>query len=407
MRTLVILLILTGCAKSSIPVQNQSLVTSSYHSRSLGIGLVTPDLLQNFIEMPYHTTLEQQTRVGLAKKAISDAYNQGAGHITVLAPGFFPQSPSDVARGYNDLDLWQTNPALYWLRMDSMMNEISQYDMAIVIHGWEDLRIFASLTGETTRDIVTNPNSKSFNLYWAYWKEFLMRYQDFPNIEMYSGPNEMNLIADLDMVTRCTGDCSSVGNFSTDEMIAFTVRITELFHSITSKPIFSNMGLQRPAAHHLRLQPEWSQNGPDWTLDTQDEWMGNLLDITTAFDVADSHAYNGNDGTAMELFGQTGAGIVGLIALTMKSVGKHYFISEFGDSCPCTTQNRTTTQQVMQTLIDNNTLGGSIWGYEYYQGDDYSFQVDGTAVYDLIPGNYPAMFGLMQSLNSGLHILDF
>lgn len=407
--SILFVLVLFGCGPTPTPANLlPALRDSKYQSRPLGIGVVIPDLMQNFVQMSYHTTDEQATRVQLAQKAIRDAHNQGAGHITILAPGFFPQSPEDVARGYNDLALWQINPNEYWYRIDTMMYAISQQDLPIVVHGWEDLRIFATLAGETTRDLITNPNSKSYSLYVQYWTTWMARYGDFPNIEIYSAPNEMNLIADLNMVARCTSECGSIGNFTTDEMIVFSSRIVSLMHGLTSKPILSSMGLQRPNANHLRLQPEWSQNGPDWTQDSENIWMGNLMDISAPFDIVDSHAYNGTDGKVMEVFGYSNAELINAIANVAKNNGKLYFISEFGDQFDPLVPDRTITKQIMQTLIDNNTLGGSVWGYEYYQTDTYGFQQDGnTTVYDLIPGNYASMFNLMKTLNLSLHILNF
>lgn len=398
----------------------QLLASVTVTTTAPAVGVVIPDLVDDFIPPNWRSSQENAIRLEMGYKAIADAYHEGAQNITIMLPGYFPQNASQLSAGYNDLALWRQNPAAYWQEMDVMINDIISKNLRIVVHGWSELQMFPTLVGETTRDIITNPASKSYALYTQYWGQFLARYRNVSNIIMYSAPNEMNLAADLDMVTRCkqantgsnqAGVCSSVGNYSTDEMNAFSSRIVAFFHSANpAVKVSSDMGLPRTSAEHLRAQPEWNSSGPDWTADTQAQFVSNFQSINAPYDIFDAHIYNGSrtadigiSGFSRFGYGANDANSVDLLQVLVpaaNSKGKPFYATELGDTYVGGLGSRQFTKNFISKLTSYGVSGASIWGYEFYQFNTYTYQQDGAGYYDLEPGLHDDLFNLMQSVNA-------
>lgn len=388
-------------------------------AEGLGIGVAIPDIMVNFVQPSYRSPEENSVRLRMAKKAIADAFYSGATHVNIFGPGYFPCHQLSLQQWKrNDLELWQVDPSAYWLRVDDMMNEISKYGMDIVVRGWNDLSIFPTLAGENYRDFITNPHSRSFQLYIKYWVEFLKRYQNLPQLKILGAPNELNLLADLDLVSRCNSAnandankeliCSVQGNYSTDEMIQFSQRVVVAFKAAHPNILLSsNYAIPRASAQHLRQRPEWSFWGANWTADSRDELKKYLNDVHAPYDLIDAHSYNSgtvpgkldNQRLGLDPRDVNGTSLVGLISDFAAQSGKRLYVSEFGESYPDGRDSRKYTQNVMSTLISKKTWGGAIWGYEFYQFTTYSFQTESTMNYDLEQGSHDNLWTLMSSLN--------
>lgn len=399
---------------------NQLLASVTVNTNAPAVGVVIPDLVDDFISPNWRSSQENAVRLRMGYKAIADAYHEGAQNITIMLPGYFPENPYQLSAGYNDLALWQQNPDAYWQKMDVLIDDIVSKNLSIVVHGWSELQMFPTLAGETTRDIVTNPASKSYALYTQYWGQFLARYKNVSNIIMYSAPNEMNLAADLDMVARCkqanagsdqAAVCSSAGNYSTDEMNTFSSRIVAFFHAANPEvKVASDMGLPPTYAEHLRARPEWSQGGADWTADTKAQLISNFQIINTPYDIYDAHIYNGSrtadigfSGFSRFGYGANDAYSVDLLqvfAPAASSMGKPFYVTELGDTYIGGLESRQFTKNFISKLTSYGVSGASIWGYEFYQFNTYAYQQDGAGYYDLEPGLHDDLFNLIQSVNS-------
>jgi len=353
---------------------------------AVGVNIV--DLEPDFLAPSYRSSAENALRLRMGKMALADAFHMGAQTIAIGMPGYFPANAELLRMHRNDLELWQNDPAAYWQRVDAMLYEVRRYGMQAVIKCWNDTNIFPTLTGETTRDMITSPDSKSFALFKKYWGDFLTRYKNDPAIALYDGPGELNLGADLDLVARCHKTnagkrdeallCANVGNYSTEEMNAFSARVAAFFKAEDpSKPLASNMALPPANAEHRRRSPEWRHI--DYTSDSEDEFVKNLTEINAPFDLIDVHVYNGAKGTSLQRFGYggndpTSADLLQLVGQVAAHMGKRVYIGEFGDTYAPDVARQQFTKNVIAELPEANVVGADIWAYEFYLFNTYEFQ---------------------------------
>jgi len=383
---------------------------------NLGIGVNIVDLGTDFVEPTYQSPAEDAVRLRMGKKAVADAYHViGANHVAILMPGYHPANAEDLKVGHNDLSLWQKSPQTYWPRVDAMLHEVSQYGMKVVIRGWNDLQTFPTLEGETTHDLVTNPNSKSWALYREYWGQFLTRYKGNSAIALYEGPLEMNGQADLNAVAACKSEyngmpdesleCSTVGNYSTSEMIAFSKRVVAFFkHVNPAVKIASNMSFPAPSAYHLSLSPQWSPN-PNYGIDTKAQFIQDLAEIDAPYDYVDVHVYNGTAGNSVLRFGYggnspTSAALLQLIGQAAAQIDKHVYLGEFGDEYGPDIAHQYFTEDVISEIPRSNVIGGAMWALEYFQFDTYQYQAIGNGyTFDYDAETYPQLWNYVRSMN--------
>lgn len=386
------------------------------------VGLVIPDLLLSFVQPTYRPAAENLIRLNMAKKAVRDAAEQGARIVNIFAVGYFPQNKYQLLAtnnngiSFNDLELWQKNPKLYWSRIDDLVYEVAKNNMGLSIRGWSDLEVFATLAGEKLTDILKREESKSYQLYARYWTEFLNRYKDATHIVNYGAPNEMNLHSDLDLVKRCYDSvpevaknqsdswCSTVANFTTAEMNAFGFRAAKLFKSLSPLPFISNHALPRSAAYNLMQKPEWA--GGTFKLDTIEEFTSILNSVQEPYDFFDIHVYNDEDGKSLQRFGfdsgnPYGTDLIKYVGEVAAKAGKKTFMSEFGDIYNEGLTERKLTKNLISDMTALNISSLMIWGYQFFQFTTYDFQANNNTggVYDFEPGRHQALFELMRDRN--------
>ena len=169
----------------------------------------------------------------MGRKAITDATDVGVSFMRIAATGFAPSFHG----GRSDLELWLSNPTAYWAMVDQLMNDLDAVEMRAVFTLIWNREQFPAIAGETVGELLRNPNSRSYALAARYIREFIERYRDRRTILFYELTNELNLGADLDIVTRCqqtrnTKECAAEANYTSDEMVAFTGRVAKLVHAI-------------------------------------------------------------------------------------------------------------------------------------------------------------------------------
>lgn len=336
----------------------------------------------------------------MALKAMFDAHNMGAKYLRVAITGYFPYGYG----GQNDLALWQKNPEAYWARIDLMMNDLDKYKLKILPTFLWNVIQFPSLARDNLANMLLNPLSPTYSLMAEYISQFIHRYKRRPTIEGYEIANELNLSADLDLVKRChseferqPGICAPFSNFTTDEMISFTTRLAEFIKSLDlSHFVESGDSLPRACAEHLRAQPEFSPEGPDWSQDTLQQFQNNLLEVNGPFDLISIHLY-GNAGSTF--YGLTLPEFLNRVKGTANSAGKPLWIGEYGDSDSTSGHDSAFSAGVLSQVVKLRILYSAPWTLEFYQFNPYT-----AAPFNIEPGYTDQFIQAYERANSELGI---
>ena len=358
----------------------------------------------------YYQTLEQT----MAKKAIIDAKNIGVTYFRVSATGFAPAAYNEPG----DLDLYISNPAAYFTLFDRMLSDLNNNGIKIVpVFLWNATQ-FPSITGETLLTMLTNPNSKSYLLLQRYIADFISHYKDNPAIDFYELTNELNLLADLDVVSDCNNNnpypktCFPLSNFTTDQMITFTSRLAGYIKSLDPNHLISSgFSIPRLAAEHLRQQPGFSPQGPDFTLDSVAEFQKNLIDIHQGLDIVSIHFYNMpveslgiRDSERFGIKGATNADLLEIVKGTTDTAGKLLYIGEFGDFEPFIREDRRSlfAQAVLAKIVELKIPFSSPWVWEYYQFATYLESNNANTIFSLEPGLTDVFIATIKNANKSL-----
>ena len=332
----------------------------------------------------------RRVEIAMAAKALRDAQVNGASFVRLSASGFAPSSPGQGG----DLDLWRADREKYWGRIDEMMAALDKYGLrGVFSFVWNPLQ-FPAMTGETVRDMVTNPNSKSYGLAAKYVEEFVSRYRGRHTVLFYELTNEFNLGADLDLAGGCQKSrgvtaCASQGNYTTDEMIRFCQRLATVIRNADSGvKISSGFSLPRKAAEHLRSRPEWVTGSADFTPDSLDQFEKNLRDIHAMVDIIGVHIYADPDGENMR-FGVTDARSTKtfeITVLTARKIGKPIYVGEFGDADRGDSDDSSFTIRMFDKIAELRPAYSSPWVWEFYQSNTYRTHDTRASQFSMEPG---------------------
>lgn len=350
----------------------------------------------------------QWTDQAMARKSIVDARNNGITYLRVAVTGFRPYT-------YNapgDLDLWLKDPNSYWALCDQMMKDLNDNGVRIIPNFMWQITQFPALTGETVLQMMTNPNSLSYQLLTRYVTEFIGRYSTHPAIYFYELGNELNLKQDLNLVNRCLSDplntaeyCQPISNFTTDQLIAFTSRFAAFIkgldpqHLVTSG--FSN---PRRAAEHLRRKPEFSSSKGDWTPDSLAEYKKNILDVHNGIDIISIHFWNNKENERLGVTGHTNADLLDITKQAADEAGKPLFIGEYGDINPSYYEDPSGlfTQNTLKKIVDLKIPFSTVWAWEFYQTSPYQTYNSQTTLDNLEPGFTDLLLGKIKEANKSL-----
>lgn len=335
----------------------------------------------------------------MARKAIADARHSGIRYFRTSATGYAPSGFG--LRG--DLDLWRSDPNAYWKEADRMMADLAQSGIGLVPSFVWNLRQLPAMARETVRDLVTNPESRSYRMLDEYVGEFVTRYRAHPALLFYEIGNELNLSADLDLVRRCVASyglpaCEAYGNFTTDDMIAFTRRIAQRIRALDpSRPISSGHSFPRSSAQHLRRSPEFSPTGPDWTKDSLEDLIAYLDATHAGLEVMSVHIYEGEP-----LPGFLGSDALELIALSVRlarQLGKTLFIGEIGGPSAGNAGTDTFVDRALTAIASQQVPYAALWVWQYYQTSTYrSFDHENT-YFNIEPGYSDRLIRRIATLN--------
>lgn len=317
----------------------------------------------------------RQVEVAMANKAMRDAAVNGASFVRFAATGYLPSLPGQRS----DLALWMTDPDRYWERIDALMAMLDRNSLkAVVTFIWNSNQ-FPAITNETLRDLVTNPNSKSFALASKYIEEFVRRYRD-RSVLFYELTNELNLGADLDLVGRCRKangprNCATSGNYTTNEMIEFCRQLSVVIRKFDLKvKLSSGFSLPRRAAEHMRARPEWVTGNTDFTPDTQSQFEKNLTEIHSMVDILGVHIYPDTDGGENTRYGSTDPRSTIMLESSVaaaKHIGKPLYVGEYGDTILGDNDDKSFTIRIMNRIAELKPEYSSPWVWEFYQKKTY------------------------------------
>jgi hypothetical protein len=337
----------------------------------------------------------------MAKKALDDAKDAGVKFMRVSMSGRTSSKPGD---GRDSLDLWRTDPDIFWHQVDEMMDDLDARGIQIVpVLMWGTGK-FPLMTGEPLGELLRNPQSKSWGLLTRFVTDFVSRYRRRNTVLFYELTNELNNYADLDLARRCNKNketCEEGDSFTADDLIEYTRRFAALIRSLdTTHLISSGFSIPRGSAEHLRAKPEWTAGKADWRPDTREQFAKNLEEIHGAVDIISIHLYNGENNWR---FGSGDA--VDLLVEAKRvadKVGKPLFVGEFGDSNPAEADERSYAVRMMNKIVELRIPYSAVWVWEFYQNKTYVTHDNRHTALSLEPGYTDYLIGHLRELN-GAH----
>lgn len=324
----------------------------------------------------------------MAEKAILDGQDAGFAFFRVSVTGYAPIRSGSGQR--SDLELWQTDPQEYWTLVDKMFDDLDRADIQLVPTFVWNVFQFPALANETVGAMIRDPRSKSRMLLVQYIEDFIDRYKSRKTVLFYELTNELNLWADLDHRKQCMdgtpaptlAKCSVMDHFSTDEMVAFSRQLVSRIKRLDpGKSVSSGYSLPRPSAYHLALQPAFSPQGADWTVDTIEQFKDNLSQTQTVFDIISIHLYPNTRGVGYERIAGHEYEILSDVSALARAARKRVFLGEFGD-----VENTTFMSHISDKTASATVDYAAVWVWEFYQfATNQSFNSDSSR-FSLEPG---------------------
>jgi hypothetical protein len=337
-------------------------------------------------------------RRDMARKAIEDARAAGLSFFRVAVTGYGPSRIGDI---HNDLALWQSDPAKFWSFQDEMFDDLDRAGIRLVPSFVWNLAQFPALTGDTITTFVTDPESNSRHLLNRFIADFITRYRSRKTILFYELGNEMNLFADLNLKKKCPPGVDKPcvwTSFTTDDMIRFSTReVTAIKALDPSRRVASGYAIQRPAAYHLRHQPEFAPSGPDWTPDTPAEFDEYLREVHAPFDIVTVHIYPSADENRFNRPEGHQYELVADAAASAKAAGKPLFVGEFGD-----TEATPFMRGLLREIADAHVDYAAIWVWEFYQTATFRTHDTEATRYSVEPGYSDPLIALLRQSETAL-----
>ena len=311
----------------------------------------------------------------MATKTLNDTLWDGGKFLRFSASEFGPITYD----GDSMLTVWKNNPGLFFARLDKLFDEADARGVLLVPSLiWNPVQ-FAALAGrdgagkgETTRDLFSNFQSRSYLLASKWVRDFVERYQQRSSILFWELGNEWNLSADQDLLKRCAEEfprnpevCEVRGNYTTADMIRFAESLRRIVKELDpSRAISTGYGYPTPYAQKLRSRPEWGPGGPDTRDDTESETERNLRDIHANFEILSVHHY-----PSSRLQQKRDRALLQYAQDYANRTGRKLFVGEYGG--PATVgQVFTESAYLTNTLLDIVSLRipySAAWSYQFYQ----------------------------------------
>ncbi len=318
--------------------------------------------------------MEQGERV--ARKAILDAADRGIPFLRIALGGWFPAPGRGSFDKANALALWLRDREAYWRRVDTMMDALDRAGVRMVPTFFWEPSIFTALAHETTERTLRDPDSRSYRMLADYVTQFVERYRRRDTVLFYELTVELDGAANLDRTARCRlkyadapETCAPVGNYTTNDVIAFTTRLASQIRTLDpTRPISSGFALTHRFDASLERAPEW-RGKPAWTADTREDVIGQTIDIHTGLDLISHHPFNGRrNNQRLGYSGKDDAGFVAVIKEAADRAGKKVYLGAFADQDPpATVEPRARfAENVLQQIVRLSIPYASAFAWELY-----------------------------------------
>lgn len=366
------------------------------HSFAGELGANKSDLSSQYLPHPQAINVAGDTYIRrlMARKAIADARDAGFAFLRVAVAGYFPANFGDRA---NDLALWTSQPSMFWADMDEMFNDLDKASLRLVpSFDWNPSQ-FPVLGNDTLTTFMRHPNCRSRRLFAKFITEFIQRYRNRQTVLFYELTNEMNLLADVSLQSKCPKNEATAcvwTNFTTADMMKFSQEVTRQMKSLDpTRSVTSGYSFPRAAAAHLMQRPAFSPGGGDWTADTPEEFRRYLVAVHQPFDLLSVHIYpNAEDARFGRHDGQQSK-LVADAASAAASAQKPLFVGEFGDDKGATPFMRS----ILQELVKNHVSYSAIWTWEFYQTTVYRTHNSPASRFSVEPGYSDQLIGLLMA----------
>ena len=330
------------------------------------VGVDKVDLLWNYLGTDTGGSTANATR------ALADAANSSIPFFRIAATPYWP----------NSFSLWLQNASAYWSKFDQMVNASANKGIRLIPEVMHNQWLFSDITKEPLSQLF-NSSSKTYSMLTNYTYQLVTRYRNSSVILFWELANELNNLADLDFANYpniniapslgTPASRTSLDNFSTDQMIDFTRNFASFIKQLDpNHPITTGFSIPRLDAQHLRMKPEWSPGGGDYTSDTFSEFQQYLKDTNPdPIDFVSIHFYNNpgavDDGNSrFGVQGQFTADVLNYVKNATDYIGKPLWIGEFADANPKISVNpyANFTQNVLLKVLRFSIPTSAIWDWE-------------------------------------------
>ena len=321
-----------------------------------------------------------------ARESLALARSHG---FTVIRTSAVPYWPRDARA-------WAAG-ASYWKRADECLAAAREQGIKLILTvNWQH-QLFPDLAGETVQDMLTDRESRSWQMLALYTSQLVGRYKDDPTVFMWEISNELNLGADLEFMhpygwVREDGQPLDLGvpvaytardNYRTEHMIGYVRDLARLIRKTDGNHLIgSGYSVPRAAAAHLRANPAHG----DWSLDSEQETLALLREThPDPVDCISIHIYPGD----MLHWGKKGdaPGIVRTLKAMCDRIGKPVYIGETGDAPP----RLAFTEGVMRAAMEVGIPLTLAWQWDTPEDRENNYT----------PTTEPELIRLMEELNRG------
>jgi hypothetical protein len=265
-----------------------------------------------------------------ALAALEEAARRGFTAIRFNGGGFWPVDMKD----------WHRQD-FYWAAFDALVADCKRLGVGLIpVVNWNTY-LFPDMAGECVLDMMTNPDSRSWQYLELYARQLVGRCKDDETILFWELSNELNLGADLgpmrpygwsDMNWRDLGAPFMRlrrDNYTTDQMIPYAHRLASVIREVDKNHLIATgYSAPRPAAQHMRKQ----KGQMDWTHDTFDELVTYLRDThSDPIDLISVHFYSEHDNMRFGNTDPSSAKPLEMLKKAADRVGKPLYIGETGD----------------------------------------------------------------------------
>ena len=280
------------------------------------------------------------------------------------ATGFWPA----------DMQLYQTNRAEYFRRLDGVVNSAQKNGVGLVPSLFWFYSCVPDLVGEPM-DQWANPRSKTQAWMREYVREVVTRYRDNPAIWAWEFGNEYSLGASLPNAkehrpavhpTLGTAAARSERDDLTFDMVcaAFTAFATEVRKLDAHRLILTGGAFPRSSAWHQEHEKSWKRDSAEQFAEMFKKLNPDPINALSV------HAYENDD-----------QHLVAAMAVS-RQVNKPLFVGEFG-APGVTPEKAAECRRLLQSILDQDVPLAALWVFDFPSQMDFNVTADNARSWQL------------------------